>query len=201
MKTDKKFIIGITGGIACGKSEVCRILREMGFTHIDADEVAHKVLTFPETKTAVRDAFGEGVFGADGEIDRKALGRIVFADEKKLELLESVTHPLIIRAILRRAEAVAGPVVIEAVELISSGLGEKCDFIWYVRADREIQMERLVRNRNMSPEDAAARLDAQLDNDWDLSVMDAVITSSVPLELMEKNVRNLAESCYNQIGS
>ncbi len=201
MTGNKNMIIGVTGGIACGKSEVCRILREAGYLHIDADDVAHEVLERPEIITAIRNEFGSGVLAADEQgktvIDRKALGKIVFNDITKRKKLESITHPKILELIEAKISAASQPIVIEAVQLLSSGLGRICDFVWYIDVNRSAQMQRLVEGRHLTVEEAEARLRSQNDNDWNMACMDEVISSSVPLEIMEENVLKTAEKCYN----
>lgn len=201
MTGNKNMIIGVTGGIACGKSEVCRILREAGYLHIDADDVAHEVLERPEIITAIRNEFGADVLTVNEEgnpvIDRKALGRIVFNDIRKRKTLESITHPKIIERIKEMISAASQPVVIEAVQLLSSGLGRICDFVWFIDVNRSTQLQRLVEGRHLTVAEAESRLRSQNDNDWNMACMDEVISSSVPMKIMEENVLKTAEKCYN----
>lgn len=189
-------VIGITGGIACGKSEVCRILERMGFVHIDADDVAHRVLEFPEVIGAVTAVFGNEVLSAPDEsrgpvyIDRKKLGSIVFADNDKMDILENITHPAIvnqIHSIINNDRS--KDYVIEAIELVSSGLVNICDQLWIVHAEREQQLKRLMENRHMSYEDACARLISQESHDWKEEDADRIIYSTEPIESMEIQVR------------
>ena len=189
-------VIGITGGIACGKSEVCRILERMGFVHIDADDVAHRVLEFPEVIGAVTEAFGNDVLSAPDEsrgpvyIDRKKLGAIVFADNGKMDILENITHPAIVKqihSIINNDRS--KDYVVEAIELVSSGLVDICDELWIVHAEREQQLKRLMENRHMSYEDACARLISQENHDWKEEDADRIIYSTEPIESMEIQVR------------
>lgn len=186
-------IIGVTGGIASGKSEVCRILSNNGFIHIDADDVAHHVLEDCRIIEKVMSVFGDGVTSrnADGSIyiDRKKLGKIVFSDDSKMDLLENITHPQIV-------ETIAGMIkenndrnyVIEAIELVSSGLAGICNELWVVHAEPEQQLRRLMEYRHMSYEDAVSRLKSQEVHDWDETSADRIIYSTEPLESMELQV-------------
>jgi len=158
--------IGITGPIGCGKSTVARWLGDRsGVSVIDADHEARLVLA-PETPEveAVYRRFGQDLRRANGELDRGALGRIVFKDPEALHDLESIVHPAVrprILAAIERAErAGARAVVIEAIKLVEGGLAELCDEVWLVSCEPAVQRERLV-GRGDAEDDAAARVDAQ----------------------------------------
>ena len=160
--------IGITGPIGCGKSTVARWLGERsGVSVIDADHEARLVLA-PETPEveAVYQRFGQDLRRPNGELDRGALGRIVFKDPEALRDLESIVHPAVrprILAAIERAEgAGARAVVIEAIKLVEGGLAELCDEVWLVSCEPAVQRERLV-GRGDAEDDAAARVDAQGD--------------------------------------
>jgi dephospho-CoA kinase len=160
--------IGITGPIACGKSTVARWLGERpGVVVIDADRVARDVLAAGTAETeAVYARFGDELRTPDGELDRAALGRIVFSDGSALRDLEAIVHPAVRPRILAEVDAAdaagAVAVVIEAIKLVEGGLADLCDEVWLVTCGPEVQLERLV-GRGSSRDDARDRIAAQGD--------------------------------------
>ena len=160
--------IGITGPIGCGKSTVARWLGERaGIEVIDADHEARLVLA-PETTEveAVYRRFGTSLRRPNGELDRAALGRIVFHDEAALRDLEAIVHPAVRPRILRAIERAdangARAVVVEAIKLVEGGLADLCDEVWLVTCDPAAQRDRLI-GRGDAPDDVQARIDTQGD--------------------------------------
>lgn len=186
--------MGLTGGIGAGKSEVSRLLVEHGAVLIDADRIAREVVA-PGTPglAAVVDAFGEDVLAPDGSLDRPKLGSIVFADPQKLSVLNSIVHPLV--GTRSRALEDAAPkdaVVVHDVPLLAeNGLAALYDLVIVVDARPETQLDRLVRLRGMTEEDARARMAAQAPRDKRLVIADLVIDNDVPLEELERRVRDV----------
>src|SRR3954464_5436972 len=186
--------VGLTGGIGAGKSEVSRLLVEHGAVLIDADRIAREVVA-PGTAglAAVAEAFGEQVLAEDGSLDRPKLGSIVFADPEKLALLNSIVHPLV-GARSRELESVeaGGAVGVHAAPLLpENGLAPLYDVVVVVDAGPETQLDRLVRLRGMTEQDARARMAAQATRDKRLAIADIVIDNDVPLETLELRVRDV----------
>ncbi len=158
-----KYVIGLTGNIATGKSVVRRMLEHLGAYGIDADALAHRAISkgAPGYQKVV-DLFGRWILAPDGQIDRAKLGRIVFADPSALSQLEAIVHPLVRQAIQILAQrAPQKVVVIEAIKLLEGPLREMCDSIWVTHIPKETQIQRLVSKRKMSPEEALQRVEAQ----------------------------------------
>ncbi len=174
-----KTIIGLTGNIAVGKSQVLAQLEALGAAAIDADRAAHQVLRRSGgAYEPVLAAFGPGILGADGEIERSALGRIVFADRAQLSRLEAITHPAIRREIDRRIRgALAQVVVIEAIKLLEGDLREAVDAVWVVDARPETQLQRLVSQRGLARAEAQRRIDLQNSQADKLKQADVVIAN------------------------
>ena len=185
-------VIGVTGGIASGKSEVCRILEKRGFIHIDADDVAHEVLELPDVIKKIAFVFGNDVVAEDKSgtkyIDRKKLGKIVFNDSDQMNMLEDITHPHIIQQIKGMINDDSHDYIIEAIEIVSSGLVNYCDELWVIHAEPEQQIKRLIESRHLSYDEACSRLKAQENHDWDEKKADRIIYSTEPISSMEKQV-------------
>jgi dephospho-CoA kinase len=186
--------VGLTGGIGAGKSEVSRRLAAQGAVVIDADLIAREVVA-PGTDglAEVIAAFGPGVLGPDGALDRVALGDIVFADEEKLATLNSIVHPLV-AARMREVEdaAGAGSVIVHDVPLIAeNGLASHYDLVVVVDVPPRIQLDRLVRLRGMSREQAQARMAAQASRDERLAIATIVVDNSSSLAELDRQVGEL----------
>ncbi|MFJ9727260.1 dephospho-CoA kinase [Streptomyces sp. NPDC101209] len=186
--------VGLTGGIGAGKSEVSRLLVECGAVLIDADRIAREVVE-PGTPglAAVVDAFGPDVLTADGTLDRPRLGSIVFADPEKLAMLNSIVHPLVGARSRELEEAAAeDAVVVHDVPLLAeNGLAGLYDVVIVVDASPETQLDRLVRLRGMTEEDARARMAAQATREKRREIADVVIDNDVPLQELRRRVREV----------
>ncbi len=182
--------VGLTGGIGSGKSTVAGILADLGAFVVDADRVGHEVY-LPGTPgwDQVVEAFGREVVGADGMIDRKALGTIVFSDPDELARLNGIVHPLIGDSVRDRVEASlaaepARPVVVEAALLVEARWYELVDEVWVVEVAPETVIERVTSSRSMDAAAVQARIDAQLSNEERRRVADVVIANDgTPAEL------------------
>lgn len=160
--------VGLTGSIAVGKSHVSSVLAELGCHVLDADRTAREVVApGGEGLRRVVEAFGPDVLDADGALDRARLGRLVFADEGKRQLLNSILHPLIIAAqdawlALCEREDPAGVAVIDAALMIETGSYRRFDKLIVVHCRDDVQLERLMRRDSLSRDDAARRVAAQM---------------------------------------
>ncbi len=158
-----KYIIGLTGNIATGKSVVRRMLEHLGAYTIDADALAHRAIAkdAPGYKPVI-ETFGKWILDSNGQINRSKLGGLVFRDPDALSNLENIVHPLVEQAIeILVQRASQRVVVIEAIKLIESRLRTACDGIWVTYAPEEIQVERLMRKRSFSRDEAVNRIHSQ----------------------------------------
>lgn len=179
-----KYVIGLTGNIATGKSVVRKMLEHLGAYGIDADALAHRAMAkgapgFP----LVTKAFGDWILDDEGQIDRALLAKIVFSDPGALERLESIVHPLVTHAVdllIRRARH--SVVVIEAIKLLESDLAAGCDAVWVVSAPEELQVSRLMHKRKMSEAAAKQRIAAQTPQTGKLRAASVVIRNEGSFE-------------------
>ncbi len=186
----RPYVIGLTGNIGTGKSTVGRMLAELGARVIDADQVAHEAMRpGGPAFQAVLDAFGPGILGADGSIDRVRLGGIVFRDAAALKRLEALVHPAVIAEVEARIARAEEPVVVvEAIKLIEAGMHRRYDALWVVTAPRELQIARLMRERGLTEEEAALRVDAQPPQEEKAARADVVIVNDGSLDELWQRV-------------
>ncbi len=189
-------VIGLTGGIASGKSTVAEMLRALGAYIIDADKLAKDAIA-PGTAgfAEVVRAFGDQILSPQGEVDRKRLASIAFADPDKLALLNQIVHPRVvamvqelIQAARERGEKV---VVLDVPLLIEAGLTYMVDTVWLVWVDSHTQIRRLLERDRYSMKDAILRVSAQMPLDEKRKYADVVIDNSDTRENTEKQVMQL----------
>lgn len=187
------YIVGLTGGIASGKSTVTKQLKKLNIPVVDADVIAREVVQ-PKSKglNALVKTFGQDILTAKGELDRKALGEIVFNDEAKRNRLNSILHPLIRERILEvkaEYEAEGHPVIVLDIPLLFETDYEKhCDEIMVVSVPREIQIDRLMKRDQSSKEEALSRINAQMPLAEKVAKADTVIDNSGTLEETNQQV-------------
>ena len=176
--------VGLTGSIAVGKSFVLEIFRELGCHVLDADITAREVVE-PGTKglAEIIENFGDEILSPDGSLDRKKLGRIVFADEGKRQLLNSIVHPLVIEAQNewiehRESEDPNGIAIVDAALMIESGGYKRFDKLIVVWCRPEIQLERLMLRDGLSADEASRRVAAQMPQEEKKSFADYLIDTS-----------------------
>lgn len=193
-------VVGLTGGIAAGKSTVSERLGALGAHVIDADRVGHRVLMREggEAYEGVVAAFGADILDEAGEIVRARLGRLVFADPKRLAELNRLTHPPMAARMRREIATVRGRpspppfIVLDAAVLFEAGWDALCNEIWTVSTHPERALERLVARNRLSPEAARARIDAQLANAEREARADRVIRNDGTLDALAAAVDTLA---------
>jgi len=191
-------IIGLTGGIACGKSTVAAMLAELGAFVVDADRIAREVVMPGEPALAeVAAVFGQAVIRDDGSLDRKKLGEIVFADPEKRKRLEAILHPAIrerMWATIRRVKAdEPGRIVVADIPLLyETGQEHLYDGVIVVYVPRVVQIERLLqRNPELSEAQARERIQAQMDIERKKELADWVIDNSGDPEATRRQVEAL----------
>ncbi len=188
--------VGLTGGVASGKSTVAGLLEELGAVLVDADQLAREVVE-PGTPglAAVVDAFGPEVLTEDGRLDRAALGALVFTDEVARRRLERILHPLI-RGRAAEVEAAAPPgalVVHDIPLLVETGQGDTFDAVLVVDVPVETQVDRMVRDRGWTREDAEARVAAQASRDQRLAAATYVIDNTGTLDDLRDRVTEVVD--------
>lgn len=183
-------IIGLTGGIASGKSTVARRLESLGACVIDADKLGHRAYE-PDTDAfrAVVETFGGDVVDADGRIDRKALGAKVFGSPDRLKQLTDIVWPEIGRLAAAdiaaaRARDPSAIVVLEAAVLFEAGWERTVDEVWAIVVDPEVAVARACARDGLAPEDVRRRIDAQIGNDERRARADVVIDNSGDLDAL-----------------
>lgn len=189
-------IIGLTGGIASGKSTVSRILERLGAVVIDADQLAREaVMPGTSAHRSIVAAFGEGILLPDGAIDRKALGSIIFADSSARKRLEAITPPAIRDlAELRLAELRRSGVpvaVYMAALLIEAGATDRVDEVWVVYVDRETQVRRVMARDGLSRSEAEQRLAAQMPMEEKAARGQVVIDNNGTPEELERRIEEI----------
>jgi dephospho-CoA kinase len=186
--------VGLTGGIGAGKSAVAQRLVARGAVLVDADRLAREVVAAgTDGQAAVVAAFGPEVLGADGELDRAALGARVFGDEAARRRLEGIIHPLVRAKTARLIEAAAGDAIVvnDVPLLVETGLAPSYHLVVVVDADRAVRIRRLVESRGMSREQATARIAAQADDAVRRDAADVVLSNDRGLDELDAQVERL----------
>lgn len=182
------YLVALTGGIAAGKSTVASEFARLGATVIDADMVAREVVsTGTDALNKIRETFGDLVIGASGELDRAALGGIVFGNPVALQQLNEIVHPAVRLRVRDRLaeierESPDAVVVYDVPLLIEAQVDHPWDLIVVAQADEDTRTERLVRQRGLTPEEASKRIQHQVSDEQRLAVADVVIHTGGTLD-------------------
>lgn len=197
------YVIGLTGGIGSGKSTVSRWLAQEGVPIIDADKTVHELYKDPSTIEAIVDAFGKGIL-SDGEINRKALGTIVFAHNAERLRLERIIHPRVQKAMVRQQKAWeekgAKLCVWDVPLLFESNMNHLVDEIWVVWVPTDVQIERIRERDSLSLEEIRLRLRAQESLDGKREKAQVLIDNSGKWEKTEEQLRKELEGIYRRLG-
>lgn len=184
-------VLGLTGNIGCGKSSLSNILIENNIDVIDADVIGRHIFEDKDLLEVVFETFGESIINKDRTLDRKALGNIVFNDNEKLILLNSLTHPKIKEKIVDRINKSKNDnkeiIVIDAALLVECGYLDMVDKLVVITCDEEIQIKRIQKRDNCSKEDAISRIKSQMKQEEKIKYGDFIIDNSGSIiELREK---------------
>ena len=185
-----KYVIGLTGNIATGKSVVRRMLEHLGAYSIDADALSHRAIAKGAPGyQKVLDTFGRWIVDRDGEIDRAKLGRLVFNDPEALRILEAIVHPLVEGAVDFMIKRAGQPIIVfEAIKLLEGKLAAACDTIWVAYAPEPVQKARLMQKRHMSEQEALQRIHAQPAQEMKTAAANVVIQNSASFDNTWKQV-------------
>ena len=186
-------MIGLTGGIASGKSTVASILRGMGAYVADADAIARRVMELPSVRNQIIDTFGVGVATEKG-IDRSALAKAAFATRTGTDMLNSITHPIILQELLHTTQAAKESgqylaIFADAPLLIESGLAAYCSSIWLVIANTTTRIQRIIERDGATPELATQRIGLQFTDAMKLPYADVVIYNNGTYTELEAETR------------
>ena len=190
-------VIGLTGSIGTGKSEAARQLEALGASVISADQVGHEAYT-PNTEAweQVVAAFGDGILGEDGDIDRRKLGAIVFSEAGQLKKLNQIMHPRMARMVADKIEALRTQgvdvvVVVEAALLFEAGWDSLVEEVWVTDSPEQMVIERLKKRNGLSEEEARKRISSQMDRSERLERSDYVIDNSGDMAGLESAIKEL----------
>ena len=199
MLANKPYVIGLTGGIGCGKSEAARFLESLGAAHFDADEVSRALTAEDgEALDVIRRVFGDGVFREDRSLDRGKLGKLVFSNEPARRALEGILHPLVQRNMLQAMDEAARAgvevVILDVPLLFETGMDALCDETWALYVDREMQIARIVARDSITREQAAARIDSMMPTEQRNARATHAINTDQPVE----RTRQVLSQLYRQ---
>ena len=192
-----RFVVGITGGIASGKSTVSSYLDSRGVQIIDADKISRNIMK--KGKPAYDIVMREFPrCGKEGQIDRRTLGNIVFHDEQQLLKLNRITHPLIIEEIRHLLNKDEGLFVLDAALLFETGLNELCDKVICVTAPNELRIKRIIKRDGLEKEEAIARIKSQMLDEKRMELCDYVINSDKDIGDLYREVETIFDKMLKE---
>lgn len=195
-KSTAKPVIGILGGVGAGKSTVAAELAALGCTLVDGDAIGHDLLAEADIRRQLRQRWGEGIFTAAGEVDREAVGKIVFDDAAELTALNAITHPLIGRRIERqiaraKADESVAAVVMDAAVMLEAGWDELCTHLVFVDAPQGERLSRKQGAKGLEKSSWKKREDFQIPLDKKAGICDYIIDNSSSVSCLRDQVREL----------
>ena len=202
MPANRSYVVGLTGGTGCGKSEAARYLRSLGAQVADADAIS-RALTAPGGAAIpeIHRLFGAGVFLEDGSLNRRALGERIFQNPEEKAALEGVIHPLVRSALVAAVDASPARVTVLDVPLLfETDMERLCDEVWTMSADEETQVARVCARDGLSAAQARARIAGQMSMAERNARADRVIDSRRPIEQTRADLRLYYEQLLERIG-
>ncbi|MBO7358887.1 MAG: dephospho-CoA kinase [Clostridia bacterium] len=198
------YIVGLTGGIASGKSEAARMLGDMGARCIDADAISRRLTSEPgETLDMIRAEFGDEVFDSDGALIRSKLADIVFNDPARRKALDALTHPLIQKTMLDEVEQAdrAGEkiVFLNVPLLFETGMDALCDETWLISCDEDVQLDRLMERDGMGEDQAKARIASQMSLEDKTRRANVVIDNRGQLDRLYSQLSNQYQALVKKV--
>lgn len=186
-------IIGLTGGIASGKSTVSKILKELGAKIVDADVKAKEVFQRDDVTSKIKNIFGNGVIGKNGELDRAKIKEIVFSNKEKLEKLNQLIHPKVEEELKKIKEnANKNDIIIFDIPLLfETGMNKYCDKIMLVFVKRETQIKRMIERDNISEELAIKIINSQMSLEEKLKKSEIHIENNGTMENLREKIENI----------
>jgi dephospho-CoA kinase len=188
--------VGVTGGIGSGKTTVCKIFEEFGAKVIYADEVAKRIMEEDEKlKRKIKKLFGDEAY-IGGKLNRKFISDVIFSDEKKRKVLESIVHPEVIKKIITEFKKISKNenqsfVIVEAALIFESGFDKELDYVVVVDADEELKIKRIMERDNCTREEVLKRMKAQMSQSKKRSLADIVIQNDGDIEALRERVKFL----------
>ncbi len=193
-------IIGVTGGIGAGKSSVSAILGELGATVLDADAITKQVSEPHQAAwKPIVETFGSGILNPDSSLNRRELARIIFGSEAQKKKLEAIIHEKVLQEMdfqinLLREHGYTGMVVMDVPIPVEDGFLNKVHEVWVVTAGEDERVRRIVERSGLSPEEARARMSAQLSQEAYIKLGHKIISNEASLEELRKTVEKLYQS-------
>lgn len=205
MPANKVYVVGITGGTGCGKSEAARYLAELGAKHIDADAISRALTAAGgEAIPEIRRQFGDALFDAEGKLNRRALHDLVFSSIAHKRALEGIIHPMVQRRAMDEIQAAAEQgfrvVILDVPLLFETGMDVLCDETWAMSVDEAAQLKRVCERDGLNADQARARIQGQMPMAERNARANRVINSARPIEKTQSELNQLYHQLLRRLG-